>query len=137
MYTPRAGIKRVLQTILFGRDFGLAVLGCKGLIALSGLNERTSGAAVPRPPNILIASRSVSICATALHMTYTLPEQVQPMTFRKAIRMVVLLRVFTRVRRRKGKKGGAHRGRKGLAVARANSENRALHPNMQRTMRVI
>ena len=92
MYIPGAGIKGVLQTLLFGRDFGLAVASCKGLIALSGLNEHSS---------------------------------VQPMTFRKAVKMVVLLRVFTRVRRRKGK---------GLV---ANSESKTPQPNVQRTMRVI
>jgi hypothetical protein len=93
MYIPGAGIKGVLQTLLFGRDFGLAVAACKGLIALSGLNEHSS---------------------------------VQPMTFRKAVKMVVLLRVFTRVRRRKGK---------GLVAA--NSESKTPQPNVQRTMRVI
>ena len=41
-------------------------------------------------------------------------------------RMVVLLRVFTRVRRRKGK---------GLVAA--NSESKTPQPNVQRTMRVI
>jgi hypothetical protein len=41
-------------------------------------------------------------------------------------RMVVLLRVFTRVRHRKGK---------GLVAA--NSESKTPQPNMQRTMRVI
>jgi hypothetical protein len=91
-HIPGAGIKGVLQTLLFGRDFGLAVASCKGLIALSGLNEHSS---------------------------------VQPMTFRKAVKMVVLLRVFTRVRRRKGK---------GLV---ANSESKTPQPNVQRTMRVI
>ena len=80
--------------MLFGRDFGLAVASCKGLIALSGLNEHSSAS-------------------------------VQPMTFRKAVKMVVLLRVFTRVRRRKGK---------GLV---ANSESKTPQPNVQRTMRVI
>ena len=94
MYIPGAGIKGVLQTLLFGRDFGLAVASCKGLIALSGLNEHSS-------------------------------TSVQPMTFRKAVKMVVLLRVFTRVRRRKGK---------GLV---ANSESKTPQPNVQRTMRVI
>ena len=46
--------------------------------------------------------------------------------FQDIRRMVVLLRVFTRVRRRKGK---------GLVAA--NSESKTPQPNVQRTMRVI
>jgi hypothetical protein len=107
-------IKDVLQKVLFGHDFGLAVLGGKGLVAISALHEHFAAKAAG-----------------------------QPMTLRKAIRMVVLLRVFTRVRRRKEKKDpkGNGKGTSNDSAADAaigskpNSGSGAV--NVQRTMRVI
>eukprot|EP01043_Picozoa_sp_COSAG02_P058483 COSAG02_NODE_7286_length_3084_cov_6.649702_3_plen_341_part_00 len=109
-------IKGVLQKVLFGHDFGLAVLGGKGLIAVSALHEH-------------LAARAA----------------VQPMTFRKAIRMVVLLRVFTRVRRRKEKKGPKDKSKgtcndsaaDGASATGSQPSSGSSALNMQRTMRVI
>lgn len=69
----RQSVTLVLQKLLFGHDFGLAVLASKGLIATLEIN------------------------------TPKLQKHMGGMTFRKAVRMVVLIRVFTRVRRRKDK----------------------------------
>jgi hypothetical protein len=69
-------ITAVLQKLLFGHDFGLAVLASKGLIATLEINT----------PKL---QKHIAMNG--------------PMTFRRAVRMVVLMRVFTRVHRRKDK----------------------------------
>ena len=69
-------ITAMLQKLLFGHDFGLAVLASKGLIATLQINN-------PR-----LQKRT---------------GRAGPITFRKAVRMVVLMKTFTRVHRRKDK----------------------------------